>query len=189
MKTGESHCAAAVRTACALARPQAVRRQPAYERANRLFTAHKYQECMNALDEALRLDPNLVPALTLRAKLAMAINRYDVAKESLERAIAADPASSYARFLYGFQFYQQNEMPAGDRGARKGARVKPARLPRRRSISAWRTKSLGSTAEALGLYRRAIHLEEAAGQAARRDAADRARLLLRARATSTSAGA
>ena len=62
---------------------------PAYEKANRLFVAGKYQESFNAVDEALRLDPKLVPALTLKAKLAMAANRYDVARESLEQALAA----------------------------------------------------------------------------------------------------
>jgi Tfp pilus assembly protein PilF len=65
----------------------------AYERANRLFSERQFQESMNALDEALRLDPKLVPALTLRARLAMAIERSDIARDSLERAIAADPSS------------------------------------------------------------------------------------------------
>ena len=82
--------------------------QAAYEKANALFSAQRFQECMNALDDALRLDPKLVPALTLKAKLAMAIKRYDVARESLERVLAADPKSAYAQFLYGFHFYEQN---------------------------------------------------------------------------------
>ena len=92
----------------------------AYEEANRQFVAGKYQESFNALDQALKLDPKLVPALTLKAKLSMAANRYDVAKESLEQAIAADPASWYAQFLYGFQFYQQNELPAAIARAGEG---------------------------------------------------------------------
>ena len=73
---------------------------PAYERANRLFGARKFQECMDLLDEALRRDPKLVPPLTLRAKLAMAIDRYDLASKDLETAIAADPSAWYALFLY-----------------------------------------------------------------------------------------
>jgi tetratricopeptide (TPR) repeat protein len=79
------------------------RRSPgyaSYQRANRMFTEKRYQDAMNLLDEALRLDPALVPALTLRSKLAMAINRYDVARRDLEKAIAADPSAWYARFLY-----------------------------------------------------------------------------------------
>ena len=39
---------------------------------------------MNAVDTALRLDPQLIAALTLRGRLAMALNRYDLAKDSLE---------------------------------------------------------------------------------------------------------
>ena len=96
-------------------------------RANRLFVAGKYQESFNAVDEALKLDPKLVPALTLKAKLSMAANRYDVARASLEQAIAADPSSWYAQFLYGFQFYQQNELPAANAGAGEGVPAESAR--------------------------------------------------------------
>lgn len=135
---------------------------PAYERANRLFAAAQYQESFNAVDEALRLDSKLVPALTLKAKLAMAINRYDVARESLERALAADPSSWYAQFLYGFQFYQQNELPAAVEALEKARRLNPrdARTPLYLGLA---RESLGQTAEALQLYKEAIHLGEASG--------------------------
>ncbi|MCX6626027.1 MAG: tetratricopeptide repeat protein, partial [Candidatus Solibacter sp.] len=99
--------------------------QAAYEKANALFSAQRFQESMNALDEALRLDPKLVPALTLRAKLAMGARRYDVAQESLERALAANPASAYAQFLYGFQFYERNQMPAAIAALEKARTLNP----------------------------------------------------------------
>src|ERR1043165_5793871 len=92
----------------------------------------------------------------------MAANRYDVAREMLERAIAADPASWYARFLYGFQFYQQNEMPAAI-GALEKARELNPRDPPAALYLGLAYEATGRTAEALGLYRRAIELEEAAG--------------------------
>jgi tetratricopeptide (TPR) repeat protein len=133
------------------------------DRANRLFGAHQYQESMNALDEALRLDPNLVPALTLRARLAMAADRYDVAKESLERAIAAEPSSWYPRFLYGFQFYHQNEMPAAIASFEKAREMNP-RDPESALYLGLAYESVGRTEEALALYRRAIQLEGAAGK-------------------------
>jgi tetratricopeptide (TPR) repeat protein len=136
---------------------------PAYDRADRLFRQGKYQESMSALDEALRLDPNFVPALTLRARLAMAINRYDAAKESLERAIAADPSSWYARFLYGFQYYQQNELPAAITAFEK-ARALNSRDPPTALYLGMAYEALGGTAEALALYRSAIQLEETAGK-------------------------
>ena len=136
---------------------------PAYERANRLFVAGKYQESFNAVDEALRLDSKLVPALTLKAKLAMSINRYDVARECLERAIAADPSSWYSQFLYGFQFYQQNEMPEAIRALEKTRRLNP-RDPRTALYLCLAKESLGQTTEALNSYQEAIRIGEATGK-------------------------
>ena len=136
----------------------------AYEKANSLFSAHRYQESLDAVDEALKLDPKLPPALTLKAKLALAANRFDVARESLERALAADPSSWYAQFLYGFQFYQQNEMPAAIAALQKARRLNP-KDPRSALYLGMSEESLGRTAEALTLYREAIRLEEAAGRA------------------------
>jgi tetratricopeptide (TPR) repeat protein len=134
----------------------------AYDRAAALFSARDFQGSMNALDEALRLDPKLVPALTLKAKLAMAIDRYDVARESLERALAADPSSWYAQFLYGFHFYKQNEMPAAIAALEK-ARVLNPRDPSTALYLGLAQESLGRTKEALALYRESIRLEDAAG--------------------------
>jgi tetratricopeptide (TPR) repeat protein len=134
----------------------------AYERANNLFREHKFQDSMNALEEALRLDPKLVPALTLRARLAMAANRYDVAKASLEQAIAADPKFWYAQFLYGFQFYQQNEMPAAIEALQKAQKLNP-RDPQSALYLGLAEEALGRTSDALELYRRAIGLEETEG--------------------------
>src|SRR5215831_1880321 len=76
-----------------------------YERANALFVAKKFSEALAATEEALRLDPKLAPALTLKAKLAMAACRLDVAKRCLEEALAIDPRSAYAQFLYGLEAY------------------------------------------------------------------------------------
>ena len=136
---------------------------PAYEKANRLFVAGKYQESFNAVDEALKLDPRLVPALTLKAKLAMAANRYDVARESLERAIAVDPSSWYAQFLYGFQFYRQNQLPPAIQALEKARRLNPrdARTPLYLGLA---RESLGQTTEALQTYREAIRLGETSGR-------------------------
>jgi len=135
----------------------------AYARANELFNARKFQECMDALDQALKQDPKLVPALILRARLSMAADRYDAARESLQTAIAADPSSWYAQFLYGFQFYQRNEMPAAITALEKARRLNP-RDPPAALYLGLAQESLGRTAEALALYRVAMRLEESAGQ-------------------------
>lgn len=157
------HLVAIILAAAAMAAAQ----QPspglaAYERANSLFREQRYQDSMNALDDALRLDPNLVQALTLRARLAMAANRYDVAKQSLERAIAADPKSWYAQFLYGFQFYQQNEMPSAIAAFEKARKLNP-RDAQSALYLGLADEALGHTSEALELYSSAIRLEEEQG--------------------------
>ena len=138
----------------------------------------EYQESFNAVDEALRLDPKLVPALTLKAKLAMAANRYDVARASLEQAITADPSSWYAQFLYGFQFYQQNELPAANQALEKAYRLNP-RDARTSLYLGLARESLGQTAEALKNYREAIRLGEVSGQLDSEMLLSGARLLLR----------
>jgi tetratricopeptide (TPR) repeat protein len=146
--------------------PRAYQRSPgyaAYEQANGLFVAKKFQQSMDAIDVALRLDPKLVPALTLKAKLAMAANRYDVARECLERAIAAEPSSWYSQFLYGFQFYQQSEMPEAIQALEKTRRLNP-RDPRTALYLGLARESLGQTKEALDSYQEAIRIGEATGK-------------------------
>ena len=69
----------------------------AYRQGEALFEKGKFQESLIEIDRALGLDPRLIPALTLRAKLAMSMNRYDVAQEALEWALRVDPAAWYAR--------------------------------------------------------------------------------------------
>jgi tetratricopeptide (TPR) repeat protein len=119
-----------------------------------------------------------VPALTLKAKLSMAANRYDVARATLERAIAADPSSSYAQFLYGFQFYQQNELPAAKQALEKAHQLNP-RDARTSLYLGLTCESLGDTTEALKSYREAIHLGDASHQLDTDMLLSASRLLLR----------
>jgi tetratricopeptide (TPR) repeat protein len=134
----------------------------AYQSGASLFAGMKFSESMAALDQALRLDPNLVPALTLKAKLAMSIKRFDVAQECLERALTVEPAAWYAQFLLGFSYYQQNEMPRAMIALEKARRLNP-RDPRTLLYLGLAKETSGQTAEALALYREAIRLEEASG--------------------------
>lgn len=134
-----------------------------YERANALFVARNMPECQAALDEALRLDPTLVPALTLQAKLAMATNRNDLARRSLNQALAVDANSFYARFLSGFLYYLENDLqlalPELERARQLNRQDARAAL-----YLALTEESLGNTAAAEELYQEAIRLEEAAGK-------------------------
>ena len=134
-----------------------------YERANTLFVAKKFPECQEALEEALRLDPKLVPALTLKAKLAMGMNRFEAARQSLEQAIAADPSSWYAHFLLGFQDYLQNELPLALPELEKARKLNP-RDARPAIYLGLTQESLGHTEEAIRFYEEAIRLEAAAGK-------------------------
>jgi tetratricopeptide (TPR) repeat protein len=99
--------------AAALAWTQSYETSPgyaAYRQANSLFVAKKMPEALASLEQALKLDPKLVPALTLYAKIAMSMNRFELARESLERALEADPNAAYARFLYGLNYYLPNDL-------------------------------------------------------------------------------
>jgi len=135
--------------------------QAACEKANALSSAQRFRESMNALDDALRLDPKLAPALTLRAKLAVRARRYDVAQESPERALAADPGSAYAQFLHGFQFYGRNQMPAAIVALEKARQLNP-RDARAALCLGLARENQGDTRPALALCHEAIRLEQAA---------------------------
>lgn len=137
--------------------------QPSYLRANELFVARKFPESLAAVEDALRLDPNLVPALTLRAKLAMAANRYDVARQSLEHALTVDPKAPYAQFLYGMEAYMNNDMQAALPRFQK-ARQLASKDPRAALYLGLTVESVGKPADALALYQEAIALERLAGQ-------------------------
>ena len=43
------------------------------------------------VDQALRVDPNFVPALILKARLALFAHRPDIAKRCLIKAVIVDP--------------------------------------------------------------------------------------------------
>ncbi len=137
---------------------------PAYQKANSLFVAQKLPEALAALEEALRLDPKLVPALTLKAKIAMATNRFALARQSLERALAIDPAAQYAQFLYGLEAYLTNDLQAALPRFRKARQLNlsDARAALYLGLT---TESMGDTAEALKLYEEAVRLEQKSPQA------------------------
>jgi tetratricopeptide (TPR) repeat protein len=135
----------------------------AYDRANALFEKGQFDAALTELDNALHTDPKLVPALTLKAKLAMAINRYDVARECLDTAVATDPAGWYPRFLLGFLFYRQDKMPDAERELQKAQKLNPSD-PRSALYLGLTEETLGRDAEAMAQYERAMRLQKAAGR-------------------------
>jgi tetratricopeptide (TPR) repeat protein len=149
----------------------------AYEKANSLFVAMKLPEALAATEEALRLDPKLVPALTLKAKLAMGAYRLDVARQCLEQALAIDPKAPYAQFLYGLEAYLGNDLAAALPRFRKARQLNPTD-PRAALYLGLTVESLGQPDEALSLYQEAVRLERAAGEPHAETLLPGARLLL-----------
>lgn len=129
-----------------------------YQKADQLFVARRFPECFAALEEALRLDPKLVPALTLKAKLGMATDRFDVARQSLEQALTIDPAAEYAQFLYGMEAYLRNDLQAALPRFQKAHALNPkdARADLYLGLT---FEGIGKTTDALSHYRSAISLE------------------------------
>lgn len=136
--------------------------QAAYERANRLLVAQKLPEALTAVEEALRLDSKLVPALTLKAKLAMAAYRWEIARQCLEQALAIDPRASYAQFLYGMEAFLGNDLKEAVPRFQKARQLSPTD-PRAALYLGLSLESLGQSTQALSLYEEAIRLERSGG--------------------------
>ena len=61
------------------------------------------------LNTALQLDPYFVPALILKARLALFASRPDVARSCLITAVTVDPRSDNAQLLLGVFYYLQKD--------------------------------------------------------------------------------
>ena len=73
----------------------------------------QFSQADEQVDLALQLDPNFVPALILKARLALFAHRPDIAKSCLIRAVAVEPSSESAQFYLGVFYYLQNDFTLG----------------------------------------------------------------------------
>ena len=80
-----------------------------YENAKQDFAQHKFSDADSEVDAALHESPYMVPALVLKARLAIFAHHADVAKSCLIRAVTADPTSEEAQFFLGVFYYNQND--------------------------------------------------------------------------------
>jgi len=80
-----------------------------YENAKQDFAQRKFPEAVSEVNAALHESPDMVPALVLKARLAMFAHRPDVAKSCLITAITADPTSEEEQFFLGVFYYTQND--------------------------------------------------------------------------------
>jgi tetratricopeptide (TPR) repeat protein len=133
-----------------------------YQKANALFQQQQYEQSLAATIETLRLNPKFVPALVLKARLAMAANRFDVAKTSLQQAVAIEPNSASAQFLFGFVLYLENDFASALEPLRQAARLQPDDA-RTQFYLALTFEGLGRTGDAVAGYERALTLNKEGG--------------------------
>jgi tetratricopeptide (TPR) repeat protein len=133
----------------------------AYRHADALFAAKKIPEAVQSLEQALKQDDKLVPALTLYAKIAMTMNRFELARDSLVRALAVDPKAAYAQFLYGLNFYLTNDLVNALPQFRKARQLDP-RDARAALYLGMTYESLGQTKEAMMQYEDSVRLNPVA---------------------------
>ena len=134
-----------------------------YQKANAYFAEGKFSEAGAALEQALRFEPKLVPALTLKAKLAMGFNRFDTARECLLKAVELEPNSPYVQFLLGFFFYVDNDFNKAVPPLEKARKLNPAD-PRPVFYLAMTQEALGRAEAAIPLYDEALQLDALAGK-------------------------
>jgi len=157
--------AVSVASSQATARSQAPQEQSAlafYQKAAALFQQRQYEQALAALDEALKLNPRLVPALTLKSRLAMAVNRFDIAKASLLQAVEVEPGSAYNHFLLGFCYYVDNDFKNALPPLERSRQLKPDDA-RTHFYLALTLEALARADDAVASYEQSLKLEKNGG--------------------------
>lgn len=134
-----------------------------YQRANELFQQQEFAKAAEALDRAIKENPNYVPAWTLRGKMAMAFNHFDIAREAFLKAARLDPASAYAQFMLGFFYYVDNDFSKAVPALETAARLNPSDS-RTLLYLAMSQEGLAHPDLALELYEKTISLEVKTGK-------------------------
>ena len=144
--------------------PPSEKAQQAYARANALFVEKKFEESLAALNQALAENPEFVPALTLRAKLAMAMDRLEPAGRDLKRAVELEPGSAYNQFMLGFYYYLENDFKRALEPLER-ARTLDASSSRTHFYLALTHEGLANADLAIQMYERALSLAGSSGKA------------------------
>jgi tetratricopeptide (TPR) repeat protein len=106
------------------------------------------------VEAALRLDPSFVPALVLKARLALFAHRPDVAKNCLIKAVITDPSSEDAQFFLGVFYYLQNDFALGIPPLEKAHGLSP-QAPMPPFYLAMTKEAMGDATAALQFYQQA----------------------------------
>jgi tetratricopeptide (TPR) repeat protein len=128
-----------------------------YEKAKQDFAQRKFAEAVSEVNAALHESPYMVPALVLKARLAVFAHRPDVAKSCLIRAITADPTSEEAQFFLGSFYYLQNDFKLAIPPLQTAQTLSP-KSPLPVFYLAMTQEALGNAAKALELYQQAENL-------------------------------
>ena len=131
--------------------------QQHYNNAEAAMAQRQYGPAAEEVDQALHSDPNFVPALILKARLALFAHRPDIAKSCLVKAVIIDPSSEEAQFFLGVYYYLQNDFSLGVSPLEKAQALSPnAPLPP--FYLAMTKEALGDAPVALKLYEQAESL-------------------------------
>jgi tetratricopeptide (TPR) repeat protein len=128
-----------------------------YENAKRAFAQRNFPQAMSEVNTALHESPDLVPALVLKARLAVFAHRPEVARSCLITAITADPASEEAQFFLGAFYYLQNDFKLAISPLQTAQTLSP-RSPLPVFYLAMTQEALGDAPKALELYQQAENL-------------------------------
>lgn len=128
-----------------------------YENAKQDFAQKKFDEAVSEVDTALHESPYMVPALVLKARLAMFAHRPDVAKSCLITAVTVDPTSEDAQFFLGVVYYTENDFKLAISPLQAAQTLSP-KNPLPVFYLAMTHEDLGDATQALNLYQQAENL-------------------------------
>jgi tetratricopeptide (TPR) repeat protein len=128
-----------------------------YEKAKQEFAQREFSAAVSEVNAALHERPNMVPALVLKARMAVFGHRPDVAKSCLITAVTADPTSEEAQFFLGAFYYQQNDFKLAVSPLQTAQTLSP-KSPLPVFYLAMTQEALGNAAKALELYQQAENL-------------------------------
>ena len=128
-----------------------------YENAKQDFAQRQFTEAVSEVNIALHENPYMVPALVLKARLAVFAHRADVAKSCLITAITVDPTSEEAQFFLGVFYYNQNDFKFAISPLQTAQALSP-KSPLPVFYLAMTSEALGDDTKALELYQQALNL-------------------------------
>ena len=125
--------------------------QQHYDNAKDDLAKMQFGPADEEIDLALRIDPNFVPALIFKARLALFAHRPDVAKSCLIKAVIIDPSSESAQFFLGMFYYLQNDFTLAISPLERARSLSP-KAPLPPFYLAMSKEAMGDAAGALPLY-------------------------------------